>query len=128
MAKFAPKLLLSRVTYCYATGILEAQEITEAAEMDPLIRHLCAGKELSPAQIRQFRRRFRDELKGSLVHVFSRCCGEGISLSELWKDSKYSFCRDNVLLFQYDSAFHLEEIAEERIRFAILLDTANLDD
>ena len=124
----SPKLLLSLITYCYATGILEAQEITEAAEMDPLIRYLCAGKGLSPVQIRQFRRRFRDELKNSLVQVFSRCCDEGIPLNELWKDSKYSFCRDKVPLFQDNSALHIEEIAEERIRFATLLDTANLDD
>lgn len=50
------RVLLTVVTYCYAAGIYDSEQIEEAVRVDPQLRYLRAQESLSEAAVRSFRR------------------------------------------------------------------------
>lgn len=67
---FPVAVMLTLLTYCYASGRFGSQEIEEALASDPLLRYLCAGDEPPSTAIRRFRRVYRGPLSVCLLRVF----------------------------------------------------------
>lgn len=67
---FPVTVMLTLLTYCYASGRFGSQEIEEMLTSDPMLRYLCAGDEPSSTAIRRFRRVYRGPLSVNLLRVF----------------------------------------------------------
>src|SRR5262245_17255696 len=50
-----PEMLLTLLTYCYASGICDSRDVEVATRLDQTIRYICAGVRPDWASIRRFR-------------------------------------------------------------------------
>jgi hypothetical protein len=71
-AGFRPEMLLSLLTYCYATGVFSSQDIEAACRQDPVARYLCANNFPDAKTLRRFRRLHREQIRQSLANLFQR--------------------------------------------------------
>jgi transposase len=72
-ANYHPRMMLNVLTFAYATGVLESEEILRRCDSDALYRQFCT--EAAPesiSAIRKFRRDNRGLLKWSLMQVLKR--------------------------------------------------------
>jgi transposase len=67
-----PVLMLTLLTYCYATGVYASTDIELSMEHDQMIRYLCAKNCLTLPMLREFRRYSRDRLQECLEAVLRR--------------------------------------------------------
>lgn len=67
-----PALMLTLLTYCYATGVYASADIELNMEYDPMTRYLCAKSYLGLPALREFRRYNRDRIKECLAIVLRR--------------------------------------------------------
>lgn len=80
-AELRPAMMLTLLTYCYASGIYGCADIQLGTQHDPMIRYLCAGSCPDIGALRSFRRYHRETLAACLAatlrHVWQlRFCGE----------------------------------------------------
>ena len=66
------QLLLSLLTYCYASGIYSTREILTRQRGDATLSSLCFQRDWSEEQVRAFRTRHRSWLRQSLARVLER--------------------------------------------------------
>ena len=71
-AGIRPHMLLSLLTYCYATGVHGSADIELISTQDPMVRHLCADIYPEAQVLRQFRRRNREAIRTCLAEVLRR--------------------------------------------------------
>lgn len=110
---YRPKMLLRLLTFAYATGVFEAQEIEARGFGDVFFRLICEADPPSKKQMTRFRREQRGLLK--------------LLLSELFKKVlKRKFSLGNVLL-PAGLRRLLAETAGERLDLARHLDRAEHD-
>lgn len=64
-----PAVLLTLVTYCYATRTLGSQDIEDAIKDRLEVAYITRGMAISAADIRQFRRAHRARIENCLAHV-----------------------------------------------------------
>lgn len=69
-------VLLTLVTYCYATRTLGSQEIEDATRDRPEVAYITRGMPISAASIRQFRRVHRAQIESSLAKVLMSALNE----------------------------------------------------
>src|SRR5215813_8592365 len=69
---YRPRMLLTLLTFAYATGACESGEIAEGCYQDKTLRLICAGDPPTPTAIARFRRENRGLLKWSLAQLFKR--------------------------------------------------------
>ena len=67
---FRRLVMLTLVTYCYATGVYGSKEIALRISQDEILRFLCAGTFPTWQDIRDFSRRYRDLIKQSLIQTY----------------------------------------------------------
>jgi len=67
---FRPLVMLTVVTYCYATGVYPSKGVESRICQDEVLRYVCRGTFPSWRDIRQFRRANRRLIRQSLVHAF----------------------------------------------------------
>lgn len=67
-----PAVMLTLLTYCYATGLYGSEEVQLAIQHDPMIRYLCARSYPDPCGIRTFRRYNRERIAEGLAAVLRR--------------------------------------------------------
>ena len=67
-----PAMMLTLLTYCYATGIYASSDIEFGLQHDQMIRYLCAKNHVSSAVLLEFRRYSRDRIKECLATVLQR--------------------------------------------------------
>ena len=67
-----PALMLTLLTYCYATGVYATTDIELGMQQDRMICYLCAKNYLNLAALREFRRYSRDRIKECLATVLRR--------------------------------------------------------
>jgi len=67
-----PGLMLTLLTYCYATGVYASTDIELNMQHDPMTRYLCAKSYLSLAALREFRRYNRDRIGECLAILLRR--------------------------------------------------------
>ena len=122
-ADFRPHILLSLLTYCYATGIYSSTDIELSFTQDTLVRHLCANTYPEAHRSRWFRRDNRQRIQRSLAEVFQRAWRIRYGLEESSPEAAAACCdhcpdpgvdRQDALLFALE--------AEERINRAVRLD------
>src|SRR2546427_7288586 len=70
--EFQPAMLLTLLTYCYATGVYASTDIELSMQHDPMIRYLCAKNYLNLPVLLEFRRYSRDRIKECLATVLRR--------------------------------------------------------
>jgi len=78
---FQPAMMLTLLTYCYATGVYGSADIQLGIQHDPMIRYLCARDYPDICGIRSFRRYHRERVTQCLSAVLRqvwelRFCGE----------------------------------------------------
>lgn len=71
-SKFQPAMMLTLLTYCYATGVFASTEIELSTQHDQMIRYLCAQNSLNLPVLLEFRRYSRDRIKECLATVLRR--------------------------------------------------------
>ena len=69
---FQPALMLTLLTYCYATGVYASTDIELSMQHDQMIRYLCAKNYLNLPVLREFRRYRRDRIRECLATVLQR--------------------------------------------------------
>ena len=69
---FQPAMMLTLLTYCYATGVYGSTDIELNMQHDRMIRYLCAKNYLNLPVLRKFRRQSRDRIKECLATVLRR--------------------------------------------------------
>ncbi len=70
--EFQPALMLTLITYCYATGAYASSDIEFSMQHDQMVRYLCAKNYVNPQRLREFRRYTRDRIKACLAAVLRR--------------------------------------------------------
>ncbi|SRR6266566_5129146 len=70
--EFQPALMLTLLTYCYATGVYASTDIELSTQNDQMMRYLCARSDLNLPVLREFRRYSRDRIKECLATVLRR--------------------------------------------------------
>ena len=71
---YHPRMMLTVLTYAYASGVFESEEILRRCDAEPIYRGMCmeAAPE-SISAIRKFRKDNRALLKWGLVQILKRC-------------------------------------------------------
>ncbi|MCF7762669.1 MAG: hypothetical protein K9N62_03260 [Verrucomicrobia bacterium] len=123
------EMLLSLLTYSYASATYGSQEIESRLARDARIRKLCARTDLTWHTLRKFRRQNRNVLKAALAHVLE-------SMPELISNTEMATCVgarravDYADRTTFPDAFPIlcVAVAERRIERAVIADTAALDD
>ena len=69
---FQPAMMLTLLTYCYATGVYGSTDIELNMQHDRMICYLCAKNYLNLPVLREFRRYSRDRIKECLATALRR--------------------------------------------------------
>lgn len=127
-----PDPLLSLLTHCYASGVYGSEDIADAIREDPLLRGFCSNQLPEARELRRFRRAYRDRLTGCLSRVLAQSAvgtlpqsGRGHTRCSYLSASLDRWSNRGQVP-RIDAACVAE--AERRIRHAIQMDSAALDD
>jgi hypothetical protein len=115
---YSGPMLCTLLTFAYATGRLGAEELERQAENDRALRYLCANQCPDWHTLRRFRRAHRSVI-GSCLERLLVAAGRERFAGRLWLEPMPD---ESVLVAECARS------AEDRIRRAILADTASLDD
>src|SRR6266478_9130855 len=77
---YEPRIWLQLLTFAYATGIFESEEIVRLCYADATFRSLCAGATPSQKELSCFRRENRGLLKSYLTEILKRALREKFAL------------------------------------------------
>jgi len=123
-----PYVLLSLLTYCYATGIFSSTDIELSFTQDKMVRHLCANTYPEAHHNRSFRRDNRRSIQKSLTEVLYRAWCIRCRLEESSPDAAIDFI-DPCFEQEPDgkAALLFAAEAEERINRAVRLDCWEFD-
>jgi len=72
---FEPRMMLTLLSYCYASGIYGSAQVADAIRDNRMIRYLCARTYPDPKAIRSFRKGHRGLLHQCLNHVLQQARG-----------------------------------------------------
>ncbi|MBI2928946.1 MAG: hypothetical protein HYY24_25055 [Verrucomicrobia bacterium] len=124
-----PQMLLTLLTYCYATGCLGSDDIERGAARNPTLRYLCAGAHPSSEQVRRFRRGHRT--------LITRCLRKALLSAwqfRLWLGLAQEAGADLPEWLGPDTwsdaeaAAFFARAAQQRVDHAVRLDSMALDD
>ena len=108
------RMMLSLLSYCYASAIYGSRDIERAVQTDRTVRYLCARQYPAWLDIRRFRRAHRHSIQDSLVatikQVWSSFLAEGPQVTD-----------------QAEIDQEIRTLAGSRIETAIIMDRAELD-
>ena len=123
----APVMMLTLLTYCYATGVHGSADIELISTQDPMVRHLCADIYPEAQVLRQFRRRNREAIRTCLAEVLRRAWAIQLSPGAGNPDElPVAIVPDDQFNAPALHAFAAE--AEQRINRAVRLDCWTFDD
>lgn len=109
-----PQMMLTLVTYAYASSLYGSRDIESALGTDAMIRYICAGSRPDQFAIRNFRRRNREAIRQCLVHVLKQCWA--------WKFDRAEADYAGYEWFETQLNDQLTAAANERIDAAIMFD------
>jgi hypothetical protein len=116
---FSPRMMLTLLSYCYASGIYASWDIERAIHMDGTVRYICARQYPGWLDIRRFRRQHRELVAESLA----------ITLKQVWIEQMNAqgpeVCRDGALECDIDQ--EIQALARNRVETAIIMDRAETD-
>lgn len=114
---FNPRVMLTVLTYSYATGVFSSAAIASGCERDETLRYLSLGAHFADDRIRLFRGQNMELVKRCLAFVIRQAAGDKSS-------NDYIYARKQVagLLNGFWTRTPGQREAERRIDYAIQLD------
>lgn len=109
-----PQMMLTLLTYAYASSLYGSRDIESLLSSDPTIRYICAGSRPDQFAIRNFRRRNREAIRQCLVYVLKQCWA--------WKFDRAEADYAGYEWFETKLNEQLNGAANERIDTAIMFD------
>jgi transposase len=106
---YRPKMLLCLLTWAYAAGVFESEEVTQACFQHSFLQSLCSNKPPSSTAVARFRRENRGLLRWSLVQVFKRVLKDRFKLAD-------SFWPAGLNLYLADTAVQRLDLARQMDR------------
>lgn len=79
---FQPRFLLTLLTYAYALGICESEEVVAFYYSNPNLRRIFPGRAPSASELSRFRRENRGLLKWSLSELFKQVLRQKFALGD----------------------------------------------
>lgn len=110
-----PQVLLTLLTYAYATGTLPSEQIESETEKDTTFRYLCARTYPTELTLRYFRRQNRELIRQCLSKVFEAA----------WQQRYGETSNAGLPQLWLPALLNLE--AEKRIQYAVQLDSMAMD-
>ncbi len=110
-----PEMLLTLLTYCYATGLYSSEDIVDAAYKDATVRYICGSFRPDETLLRWFRRHHREPLRAALVHVFKQVwafhfeTGEAIYAGCDWFESELTTQFEHSATLRLDAAALMDD-------------------
>lgn len=114
--EFRPQMMLTLLTYSYASTVYGSKDIEGEIELDRTVRYICARTFPDWQAIRRFRRKYRDLIHQCLVYVLKQTWalrfdeGEADYVGYEW--------------FESELIEQVNKVAGERLELAILMDGA----
>ena len=71
-SEIRPQMMLTLLSYCYASGIHGSQDVAWAMQNDPTVRYICARTYPDWLSIRRFRRYNRQPLQQCLAYILKQ--------------------------------------------------------
>jgi len=125
---FRNSMMLTLLTYCYATGVYATGEIEQNIQRDPMTRYLCARTYPNVDAIRSFRRHQRVEIQRCLAAVLQRAWRLRFSDTEERETPDHGYLKTQTgCLANPELLADFESEAEERLARAIRADSMALD-
>jgi len=106
--EFRPKMLLTLLTYAYATGVYGSQEITDGCYENETLRSISGGDPPSAQAIMAFRRENRSFLRWSLSQVFKRALRVKFDLGDSLLPPGLKRYLEDVAITRIDMARHID--------------------
>jgi len=126
---FRPLVMLTVVTYCYATGVYRSKDVELRTCQDEVLRYICRGTFPSWRDIRQFRRSNRKLIKQSLVHAFNSACKFRSRLAAVDRSGRDRHGVPRVgLPVEFSRSLQFVQAAETRLERAENLDRVRRDE
>jgi hypothetical protein len=100
---------LCLLTWAYAAGVFESEEVTQACFQHSFLQSLCSNKPPSSTAVARFRRENRGLLRWSLVQVFKRVLKDRFKLAD-------SFWPAGLNLYLADTAVQRLDLARQMDR------------
>jgi hypothetical protein len=122
-------MLLTLLTYSYATGVFTSSEIERRTYRDEMMRYIAAHEHPNRDVLRSFRRRWRGAIRECLVHLFARVWQHRCTVASLAgevKGDSWTMKRQPVLSPELTRHFWCE--ADRRIDRAVQYDSMELDE
>ena len=113
-------LLVTLLTYCYATGVYESRQIEFETKRDATLRYLCGNACPEWNTLRMFRRLHREAITKSLVNLFALAWKSRFGVEAKPQGTLWESCRLQAIDFPAEAA--------ERIERAIRCDSMALDE
>lgn len=126
--EYRPQMLATLLTYCYASGRSDSQEIEEYMGTDAVIRYLCAGDRPSWQMLMRFRRACRPLLERALARVLERTWELRMGQLARLPEDRSSYM--SVSLERLGGRLpkpDFSKLAERRVEEAVLLDSMDRD-
>ncbi|MDB6031331.1 MAG: Transposase [Verrucomicrobiales bacterium] len=111
---YQPKMLLTLLTFCYASGIYGSQDILQAMQTKDSVRYICAHNYPDWAILRKFRRAYRSQLEQALRWV----------LQQAWA-KRFDEAEADYLGYEWFETYlnaNLDALVQGRLELAILMD------
>ena len=126
--RFRPQILLTLLSYSYASGLYESEEIEAGVYSDATLRYLAAKSFPDRRTLRRFRRQQRELIKQCLIHVFKEAwrmkCGPDMDAPCPWP------CYEATVGKPWFTSSDMRQLyfaAEERLDRAVFLDGMAID-
>jgi hypothetical protein len=116
--RYGPPMLLTLLTYCYASGVYGSEDIAYDCRNDAAVRYLCANTAPDQETIRNFRRANREWIEESLAWVYRNACD--LKPEAVRRDASPVFAPKVCTA-------DLAGLVRRRLELAILFDTAMSD-
>ena len=114
---FNPRVMLTVLTYSYATGVFSSAAIAAGCERDETLRYLSLGARFADDRIRLFRGQNMELVKRCLAFVIRQAAGSASSGADLYGRKQVT-----ALLNGFRNPTSGQQEAERRIDYAIQLD------
>jgi hypothetical protein len=111
---YTPKMLLTLLTFCYASGVYGSQDILQAIQTNRTIRYICAHNYPDWSVLRKFRRGYRRQLEQALRWVFQQAWAKRLDDAEV-DYLGYEW-------FENQLKAGLDATVQSRLELAILMD------
>jgi transposase len=124
-----PRTLMTVLTYCYAVGLYNPEDIQDAIQEDQALAYLAARTYPEAVELRRFRREHRSTIREALIRVLERVwvtASLGVDPTGL-EPHQWTEVLNRAELSP-DMIVRLGRIAEERILLALLWDGPAMHD